>query len=157
MSQSDFQAMRSCSLISNCNGPQDKRILDAHKSRCSSRIALQECFQSRMWRDLHVSQHTSTMQVVYEAYGAGGTGFIMECLTDNVNRSATGEQSRNVYILKKEGFLTKACCLCSLPGLQGAGSCMICGMLSMQAMLMPVSASCCRCKDSGDKGRRKDG
>ena len=24
-------------------------------------------------------------QVVYEAYGAGGTGFVMECLTDNVN------------------------------------------------------------------------
>ena len=30
------------------------------------------------------------VQIVYEAYGAGGTGFIMECLTDNVNRSATG-------------------------------------------------------------------
>lgn len=28
-------------------------------------------------------------QVTYEAYGAGGTGFIAECLTDNVNRSAT--------------------------------------------------------------------
>ncbi|CAK0785066.1 hypothetical protein CVIRNUC_008271 [Coccomyxa viridis] len=28
-------------------------------------------------------------EVVYEAYGAGGTGFVMECLTDNVNRSAT--------------------------------------------------------------------
>ncbi|CAL5229087.1 g12345 [Coccomyxa viridis] len=28
-------------------------------------------------------------EIVYEAYGAGGTGFIMECLTDNVNRSAT--------------------------------------------------------------------
>jgi len=27
-------------------------------------------------------------EVVYEAYGPGGTGFIMECLTDNVNRSA---------------------------------------------------------------------
>ena len=29
------------------------------------------------------------VQVTYEAYGAGGTGFIAECLTDNVNRSAT--------------------------------------------------------------------
>ena len=26
-------------------------------------------------------------EAVYEAYGAGGTGFIIECLTDNVNRS----------------------------------------------------------------------
>lgn len=31
------------------------------------------------------------LQIVYEAYGTGGTGFIMECLTDNVNRSATGD------------------------------------------------------------------
>ena len=29
------------------------------------------------------------MQITYEAYGAGGTGFVVECLTDNVNRSAT--------------------------------------------------------------------
>ena len=29
------------------------------------------------------------MQVTYEAYGAGGTGFVMECLTDNLNRSAS--------------------------------------------------------------------
>ncbi|KAK9812773.1 hypothetical protein WJX72_003451 [[Myrmecia] bisecta] len=28
-------------------------------------------------------------EVTYEAYGPGGTGFVMECLTDNVNRSAT--------------------------------------------------------------------
>ena len=35
--------------------------------------------------------HRYSLQIVYEAYGAGGTGFIMECLTDNVNRSATGE------------------------------------------------------------------
>ena len=28
-------------------------------------------------------------QVVYEAYGPGGTGFLIECLTDNVNRSAS--------------------------------------------------------------------
>lgn len=27
-------------------------------------------------------------EVVYEAYGPGGTGFIMECLTDNLNRTA---------------------------------------------------------------------
>ena len=26
-------------------------------------------------------------EVVYEAYGPGGTGFVIECLTDNVNRS----------------------------------------------------------------------
>ncbi len=29
------------------------------------------------------------MQVTYEAYGPGGTGFVMECLTDNLNRSAS--------------------------------------------------------------------
>lgn len=28
-------------------------------------------------------------QVLYEAYGPGGTGFVIECLTDNVNRSAS--------------------------------------------------------------------
>ncbi|KAI8473710.1 MAG: transcriptional regulator TACO1-like protein [Monoraphidium minutum] len=28
-------------------------------------------------------------ETVYEAYGPGGTGFIVECLTDNVNRSAS--------------------------------------------------------------------
>ena len=28
-------------------------------------------------------------EVTYEAYGPGGTGFVMECLTDNVNRSAS--------------------------------------------------------------------
>lgn len=28
-------------------------------------------------------------QVVYEAYGVGGTAFVIECLTDNVNRSVT--------------------------------------------------------------------
>ena len=27
-------------------------------------------------------------EMTYEAYGAGGTGFVIECLTDNVNRSA---------------------------------------------------------------------
>ena len=27
--------------------------------------------------------------MTYEAYGAGGTGFILECLTDNLNRSAS--------------------------------------------------------------------
>lgn len=26
-------------------------------------------------------------EIMYEAYGPGGTGFIIECLTDNVNRS----------------------------------------------------------------------
>eukprot|EP00798_Chlamydomonas_sp_ICE-L_P024977 gene24977-10638_t len=28
-------------------------------------------------------------ELCYEAYGPGGTGFIIECLTDNVNRSAS--------------------------------------------------------------------
>ncbi|KAL4433067.1 hypothetical protein ABPG77_006494 [Micractinium sp. CCAP 211/92] len=28
-------------------------------------------------------------EVTYEAYGLGGTGFVIECLTDNVNRSAS--------------------------------------------------------------------
>ena len=63
------------------------------------------------------------MQVVYEAYGAGGTGFIMECLTDNVNRSATGEQSCNLYILGKEGLAPAACAHCHACRLQGADSC----------------------------------
>ena len=27
--------------------------------------------------------------MTYEAYGIGGTGFVIECLTDNVNRSAS--------------------------------------------------------------------
>jgi hypothetical protein len=30
-------------------------------------------------------------EVVYEAYGPGGTGFIMECLTDNVVSGGGGE------------------------------------------------------------------
>jgi transcriptional/translational regulatory protein YebC/TACO1 len=28
-------------------------------------------------------------ELCYEAYGPGGTGFIVECLTDNVNRTAS--------------------------------------------------------------------
>ncbi|PSC70937.1 putative transcriptional regulatory protein [Micractinium conductrix] len=28
-------------------------------------------------------------EITYEAYGVGGTGFVIECLTDNVNRSAS--------------------------------------------------------------------
>ena len=28
-------------------------------------------------------------QVVYEAYGINGTAFVIECLTDNVNRSVS--------------------------------------------------------------------
>lgn len=36
---------------------------------------------------------THLVQVTYEAYGAGGTGFIMECLTDNLNRSASEVRS----------------------------------------------------------------
>ena len=32
--------------------------------------------------------HPRPLQISYEAYGAGGTGFICECLTDNINRSA---------------------------------------------------------------------
>lgn len=38
--------------------------------------------------DCFLKRHVGTTQVTYEAYGAGGTGFIMECLTDNVNRCA---------------------------------------------------------------------
>lgn len=30
------------------------------------------------------------VQVTYEAYVASGTGFVMECLSDNLNRSASG-------------------------------------------------------------------
>jgi len=32
-------------------------------------------------------------EMVYEAYGPGGTGFLVECLTDNVNRSASDVKS----------------------------------------------------------------
>ena len=28
-------------------------------------------------------------EMTYEAYGIGGTGFVIECLTDNINRSAS--------------------------------------------------------------------
>ena len=35
-----------------------------------------------------VKVHLWPLQISYEAYGAGGTGFICECLTDNINRSA---------------------------------------------------------------------
>ena len=43
----------------------------------------------------HIYNSTAThlVQVTYEAYGAGGTGFIMECLTDNLNRSASEVRS----------------------------------------------------------------
>ncbi|KAK9822451.1 hypothetical protein WJX81_001800 [Elliptochloris bilobata] len=34
-------------------------------------------------------QQADFSEMTYEAYGAGGTGFVIECLTDNVNRSAT--------------------------------------------------------------------
>lgn len=33
-------------------------------------------------------------ELFYEAYGPGGTGFIVECLTDNVNRSASEVKSQ---------------------------------------------------------------
>ena len=33
-------------------------------------------------------------EIFYEAYGPGGTGFIVECLTDNVNRSASDVKSQ---------------------------------------------------------------
>lgn len=36
-----------------------------------------------------ISHICTWFQVTYEAYGAGGTGFVMECLTDNLNRSAS--------------------------------------------------------------------
>jgi transcriptional/translational regulatory protein YebC/TACO1 len=32
-------------------------------------------------------------ELIYEAYGPGGTGFLVECLTDNVNRSASEVKS----------------------------------------------------------------
>ena len=35
-----------------------------------------------------INAHLCPLQISYEAYGAGGTGFICECLTDNINRSA---------------------------------------------------------------------
>lgn len=41
----------------------------------------------------YTSNATDLAQVTYEAYGAGGTGFIMECLTDNLNRSASEVRS----------------------------------------------------------------
>lgn len=34
------------------------------------------------------------IEVTYECYGPGGTGFIIECLTDNVNRSASEVKTR---------------------------------------------------------------
>ena len=34
-----------------------------------------------------------TVQVVYEGYGPAATGFVIECLTDNLNRSANAVRS----------------------------------------------------------------
>ena len=54
--------------------------------------ACQRCFLPR-WETRPCwavnTEAWSAAQVTYEAYGAGGTGFIMECLTDNVNRCIT--------------------------------------------------------------------
>jgi transcriptional/translational regulatory protein YebC/TACO1 len=38
----------------------------------------------------------SALQIIYEAYGPAATGFVIECLTDNVNRSAS--QVRNALL-----------------------------------------------------------
>jgi hypothetical protein len=45
-------------------------------------------------------------EVVYEAYGPGGTGIIIECLTDNLNRTAGDVKST----------ITKAGCKVADPG-----------------------------------------
>ena len=45
-------------------------------------------------------------EVTYEAYGPGGTGFIIECLTDNLNRTAGDVKSA----------ITKAGCKVAEPG-----------------------------------------
>ena len=36
---------------------------------------------------------TFIVQVVYESYGPAATGFVIECLTDNLNRSANAVRS----------------------------------------------------------------
>ena len=36
------------------------------------------------------------MQIIYEAYGPSATGYIVECLTDNLNRTAS--QVRSVML-----------------------------------------------------------
>lgn len=53
-------------------------------------------------------------QITYEAYGLGGTGFVIECLTDNVNRSASDVKAA---ITKGGGKASGAACPCWLPQL----------------------------------------
>ncbi len=50
------------------------------------------------------------MQVTYEAYGAGGTGFILECLTDNLNRSASEVRAA---VMKAGGKMADPGSVCS--------------------------------------------
>ena len=45
----------------------------------------------------------SLAQVVYEAYGINGTAFLIECLTDNVNRSVSDVKSA---VIKGGGKVT---------------------------------------------------
>ena len=52
------------------------------------------------------SPPTHDADVVYEAYGIGGTGFVIECLTDNLNRSAAEVKSA---ITKGGGKVGTAC------------------------------------------------
>jgi hypothetical protein len=56
--------------MEDCIGSQALSVPWLCRGRCG------ECFCWSHW-----------LQVTYEAYGAGGTGFVVECLTDNVNRS----------------------------------------------------------------------
>lgn len=53
-------------------------------------------------------------ECIYEAYGPGGTGFIIEALTDNVNRTAGGPRCcRFVLYCKKFAAGRGSSCLCN--------------------------------------------
>ncbi|KAG1678986.1 hypothetical protein FOA52_013049 [Chlamydomonas sp. UWO 241] len=52
------------------------------------------------------SKQADYTEIWYEAYGPGGTGFIIQCLTDNLNRSASDIKST----------ITKAGCKVAEPG-----------------------------------------
>ena len=105
-------------------GPRERRSPAALQvSKACLGPCRHEC-EARRCR--HAAQHPCTRpalppatwgQVTYEAYGIGGTGFVIECLTDNVNRSAADVKAAITKGGGKVGGLPArltrlACCSC---------------------------------------------
>jgi len=94
-------------------------------------------------------EHQCILQIVYEAYGAGGTGFIMECLTDNVNRSATGESAHSyawaVWILQWSGH-SRVTVMKRGEGFEHLSS------TAKFCHFQAFAPACCRCTDSCGEG-----